>query len=415
MDFFKTLLVMLKRWYVALPVFAVTVGAAGAVYAAMPLHYESSGVIVLTSPSSGPTSVTDKVNGQTNPLLAFETSLSISASIVIQSINTPEVVKSLGADKPDHTFVLTGGSDGGPFITVKTESASEEGARQLAIQVLDRVKAELAKRQQALNAPVSTFIGVDDVVPPTKPEPLRGGKLRGAAVALVLGLVASLAAVYGLETIKARRRKRDEDLDDADGAEDTADEPVEDEPRVEPTRRAEPEARPATGSLPKVTRTPQPLREEPRQPVTNSERTQVLRPAKVEPGNQSAPNGRPIPAQANGKPVNGAAKPATGAPTKNAAPVAGPATTKVPPVAAPAKSAQPGQASQPSTPVKAGQVQGNLGKTGQAPAKTPGTPVAPPANGKPPARRSGNWPGEEYREPPTVRVKPAQTPPEPRG
>ncbi|RLK60577.1 capsular polysaccharide biosynthesis protein [Actinokineospora cianjurensis] len=336
MDFFKTLLLMLKRWYIALPVFAVTVGAAGGAYVAIPLHYESVGTMVLTSPAGGATSVTDKVPGQTNPLLAFETSLTISAAIVIQSINTPEVVKSLGGDSPDHKFVLTGGGDGGPFITVKTESASEPGARELAVKVLDRVKAELAKRQQALNAPPSTFIGVDDVVPPTKPEPLRGGKLRGAAVALVLGLAASLTVVYFLET--RRERKRLKDNPDEDEFDDDLD-PEDD--RGEPARPARREPEPPRQNLPPVTRTPQPLGS------SASERTQMLRPAQVEPGTTSTPNGRP----ANGAPTTGT-------------------------------------------------------KSGQLPA--PGS-----ASNRRPGQ--GNRSPEEYREPPTVRVKPAQAPQEPRG
>ncbi|MGQ0839388.1 hypothetical protein [Actinokineospora sp.] len=348
MDFWKTLLVLLKRWYVALPVFAVSLGAAGAVYAAMPMHYESTGVLVLTSPASGPTSVADKVNGQTNPLLAFESSLAISASIVIQSINTPEVVKALGADKPDHTFVLSGGAEGGPFISVKTESASEEGSRELVVQVLDRVKAELTKRQEALRAPASTFIGVDDVVPPTKPEPLRGGKLRAAGVALVLGLAASLAAVFGVESYQSRRRKRD------------ADEPDDDEPRpTKDTGEKRPDPEPET-RVP--TSSPLPVRGAQRAPV--AERAHRVR--QVEPQTNGQPvkatNGQPQ-AAANGTPVNGTAK--TGTP-----------------------------------------------KTGTLPT----TPNGTTPNGKAPAGgRPANWPADEWREPPTLRIKPAQTPPDQRG
>lgn len=222
MDFWKTLLVLLRRWYVALPVFVITVGAAGGVYLTTPMVYQSTGLLVLTSPSSGPTSVKDKETGQTNPLLAFDSSLAISASIVIQTINTPVVVKELGADKPEHTFELSGGNEGGPFISVTTESESEPGARELAVQVLDRVRAELTKRQETLGAAPSTFIGVTEIVAPTEPEALKGGKLRAAGVAMVLGFSACLGAVFGLESYQTRKRRRDEP-----DAEETTPEPVE--------------------------------------------------------------------------------------------------------------------------------------------------------------------------------------------
>lgn len=279
MDFWKTLLVLLRRWYVALPVFVVSVGAAGGVYLATPMHYQSTGVLVLTSPASGPTSVANAQPGQTNPLLAFESSLAISASIVIQSINTTEVVKELGADKPEHTFELTGGAEGGPFISVKTESASEEGSRALAITVLDRVRQELTKRQEALKAAPSTFIGVDEVVPPTEPEPLRGGKLRSAGVALVLGFAASLGAVFAYESFSTRKRREAGD-DDEPGDEP---EPKQPAPRQPEPTRAEPEA--ARPEPPAPPQRPAP----PRPPVSSAERTQRVRPAQV---------GQPVPVSA---------------------------------------------------------------------------------------------------------------------
>ncbi|MDQ3402187.1 MAG: hypothetical protein M3548_02180 [Actinomycetota bacterium] len=318
MDFWKTLLVLLKRWYVTLPVFVVSVGAAGAVYASMPMHYESTGVIVLTSPSSGPTSNTAQLGDvQTNPLLAFESSLAISASIVIQSINTPEVVKELVGDKPDHVFVLSGGAEGGPFISVATESASEEGSRELVVQVLDRVKAELSKRQEELKAPASTFIGVDDVVPPTEPQPLVGGKLRAGGIALVLGLVASLTAVFAFESFKSRRRKQDPPQDKPDD--------------LDGEGEAKPVARPATRQAP--ARVEQPVRTSGELPIAPPLRT---------------PADNPNPVRANGQ-------------------------------------------------------RGGKAPTGSG-----------MVNGKN-ANAQASWPAEEWHEPPTVRMKPAQTPPDQRG
>ncbi|GGS21590.1 hypothetical protein [Actinokineospora fastidiosa] len=247
MDFWKTLLVLLKRWYVALPVFVITVGAAGGVYLTTPMVYQSTGLLVLTSPSSGPTSIEDKETGQTNPLLAFDSSLAISASIVIQTINTPVVVKELGADKPEHTFELSGGNEGGPFISVVTESESEPGARELAVQVLDRVRAELTKRQEDLGAAPSTFIGVNEIVAPTEPEALTGGKLRAAGVAMVLGFSACLGAVFGLESFQNRKRGKDEP-DDAVETTPAPVEPVRPAPRhtMERTQRIRP-IQPANG------------------------------------------------------------------------------------------------------------------------------------------------------------------------
>ncbi|WP_156758086.1 YveK family protein [Actinokineospora pegani] len=325
MDFWKTLLVLLKRWYVAVPVFVVSLGLAAGVYAATPMHYESTGTLVLTAPTSGPTQVQDKDSGQTNPLLAFQSSLSISALIVVQSINTPEVVKGLGADKSDHKFLLAGGSDTGPFISVTAESADEEGSRRLVTTVLDLVRSELTKRQEALGAAPETFIRVDDVVPPTEPEPMRGGKLRAGGVALVLGLIASLATVYGVESYQTRKRPDEADEDTA--ADEPTPEPTGGDPAPAPTRGPEhrapvergpdPRALPARGDVPPVRRVlPGEPRQTPSPPATP-----------VATGQQ--------PAQAPGPTTPAAAKPpVAGAPPvngKSPAPSAAPVNGKAAP------------------------------------------------------------------------------------
>jgi hypothetical protein len=421
MDFWKTLLVLLKRWYVALPVFAISIGAAGGVYASMPMHYESTGVIVLTSPSSGPTKAAIGDAGQTNPLLAFESSLAISASIVIQSINTPEVVKEMGADTPDHAFVLTGGAEGGPFISVKTESISEDGSRELAIQVLDRVRAELVKRQEALKAPVSTFIGVDDVVLPTKPEPLRGGKLRAAAAAMVLGLTASLGSVYGFESFKTRRRRNDDDDDLIDDFDDDFDDV---EPEPEPVRAPSPPADHTTRVRPvsrPATAVPHPM------PARAQGIPAGAHPKDVEPAKPNgvavaaAPRGGPVRHPVNGNPSNG--KPANGKPA-NGKPQNGSPVNGVPAKGGPVRGdAVRGDA------VRGDAVRGDAargdaarGDAARGDAARGDVVVSGPSNGKPPVRSDAAagvlpngkpWPDHEYREPPTLRMKPPQTTPEP--
>jgi hypothetical protein len=206
MDFIKTLLVLLKRWYVALPVFVITVGAASLVYASVPVRYASNGTVVLTAPTAGASSGQSSAErGQTNPLLAFDSSLSITASIIIQSMGTPQVAAQLGADKAN-TFEVSSGELGGPFIVVKTESASAQRAQAMVQQVVDRVRSELDARQKTLKAPPSTFIKADQVVPASVPEKLLGGKMRAAGAALALGLFASLGSAFGIESVLARRR-----------------------------------------------------------------------------------------------------------------------------------------------------------------------------------------------------------------
>lgn len=224
MDFWKTVLVLLRRWYVAVPAFVVSIGAAAIMFSSVPVRYASSGTAVLTAPTAGASSQAAAERGETNPLLAFDSSLSITASIVIQSMNTPAVADQIGADKLN-TFEISSGELGGPFIVVKTESASKETAKAMVNSVIERVRQELEARQNTLKAPPSTFIKLDPVVPATEPETLMGGKMRAAGAALALGLFASLGSAFALESFMQAKRRRTKKAADAEP--EPTDEPVE--------------------------------------------------------------------------------------------------------------------------------------------------------------------------------------------
>lgn len=207
MDFWKTILVLLRRWYVAVPVLLLSLGSAAAIYASVPLRYESHGITVLTSSAVDPDDSAGVGQEIANPMLAFYPGLEVSAAIITQSLNTEtyltELVGSSGAD-------LVELSSNGGFITVTTESTAEERPQLLVTAVLQRVDQELIARQNALGAPPSTFIAATSVVAPTEPKPLIGSKVRAAGVALILGLAASLGSAYMLESVLDGRRHRAE-------------------------------------------------------------------------------------------------------------------------------------------------------------------------------------------------------------
>ncbi len=206
MDFWKTILVLLRRWYVAVPVLLLSLGSAATIYASVPVRYQSHGVIVFTSPVSGPSDSASADQGDTNPLLAFDPSLEVAASIIAQSLNTPVYLEELLGPGGEDSVEIS--NKGGPFIAINAESADAQRAQALVTTVLERVGAALKTRQSELHAPPSTFIVVNPVVAPTAPEPQIGGKIRAAGAALVLGLAASLGSAYTVESIREGRRRR---------------------------------------------------------------------------------------------------------------------------------------------------------------------------------------------------------------
>lgn len=218
MDFWKTIGRLLRRLYVGPPVIMISIAAAALGSYLVPLQYESSALIVLTTPTSGGTVSRDpdKPNGVTNPLLQFNDGLLTTAAILIQSLNTPDAQHSLGApqDGPSKLTIDDGRSNpdllgtNGPFIYLHAESLSATEARALVVRAEQRIRSDLIKRQVALNAPRSTFIAVVDVVLPSPAAPLVTNKLQIGGIVLAGGIALGMTLAYAIDRLRMSRRAR---------------------------------------------------------------------------------------------------------------------------------------------------------------------------------------------------------------
>lgn len=224
MDFWRTLQVLVRRWYVVLPAFLATLGGAAGIYLSTPDYYVSHSVLVLTTPLTGGSQPEEEKRNTDviNPLLNFEHGLSISTSILIQALGNPEVVSSLGATPSGPIrYTVSNGSTNpellttGPFLFIQGESQTAADARAIVRRVVERAEVELAARQDALDVPRSTYISLNEVVPPTTPVAERGSRSRAMAVALGLGLGMSLWTAYAVDSVAAARRARRRDLEGA--------------------------------------------------------------------------------------------------------------------------------------------------------------------------------------------------------
>jgi hypothetical protein len=221
MDFWSTIQVVFRRWYVALPAFLLSILLAAAVYGSVKRVYVSGSVLVLTQPLTGSSQPADvaKPRDLMNPLLNFDRGLSTSAAILIQALSTPEAASELGAPPGTDTwFAVSNGSTNpellitGPFIFITGNSSSKAGATDIVRKVEARAQVELANRQKEVQAPASTYITAVEVVAPTTGEAAGGSRIRSAAAAGALAMLASLAATFGFESVtQARRRRRERD------------------------------------------------------------------------------------------------------------------------------------------------------------------------------------------------------------
>ncbi|GII02350.1 hypothetical protein [Planobispora takensis] len=237
MDFWRTAVVVFRRWYVTFPAFLVGLAAAYGAYLTVPTTYTSYAVMVVTIPTTG-----NGVSGDpeqpllyTNPLANFDHGLSMTAGLLIQALSAPGVAAEIGLDPsgPTGYKVSNGASNpelliSGPFVFIEGESTTPQAAQDVIRKVMERARVELVKRQGVVGAPRRTYLTMTDVVKPTPPEAKRGSKLRAAGATLAVSAVLSLCAAFAAESFataraeRARRRENGGDGGDGGDAEDRA-------------------------------------------------------------------------------------------------------------------------------------------------------------------------------------------------
>ncbi|KOX24740.1 hypothetical protein ADK67_17170 [Saccharothrix sp. NRRL B-16348] len=215
MDFWGAVRTLRRRWYIALPAAVTAVAVAAGVFLSIPTRYQSSGVMVFTSPSAGGSfseNISPEDAVRVNPLLSFDGSLTTTAQIISQILADPKTRKeSLGLDKEStENFTAAGGGMGGPFLFVTADGSTPEAAERLVTTVMEFATKELDEQQTALKAPASTFITSQVIVNPTEAEAQIGGKVRYAGAAFVLLMLLTTAATFGGDSVLNHLRRRRE-------------------------------------------------------------------------------------------------------------------------------------------------------------------------------------------------------------
>ncbi|NUT44041.1 MAG: hypothetical protein HOV86_29005 [Thermoactinospora sp.] len=217
MDFWATATILFKRWYVTVPAFLLTIGVALGVFAVAPKTFVSSSALVLTLPVTGGSVPSDPrfPNPRTNPLVSFDQGLSMTSSILIQALTTPEMAAKVGAPiGGDVTLKVTSGGTNPelmpatPFIVITCEAPTAELAHGIVVKVTALAQKELRARQQQVKAPPTTYVTATVVIPPTAPDEKKGSRMRSAVVTGALAFFMSLFAVFAAESFARHRRTR---------------------------------------------------------------------------------------------------------------------------------------------------------------------------------------------------------------
>jgi hypothetical protein len=193
-DFWSSVKVLAKRWYIVAAGLALTLAAALGVNFLISPSYTATGSVVLSVPPNLPERAESL-----NPYLAYG-NLEVAAKVVASAMNQPSVVREQRRQGASGSFVVDLDPErSSPIITVDSRAATAPAAIRTVEVVTAGVQQQLADRQKALGAPQNTWITATTVVVPEEANRAIGSRLRAISAVVVLGSIATLSLAFAVE------------------------------------------------------------------------------------------------------------------------------------------------------------------------------------------------------------------------
>jgi hypothetical protein len=165
MDLLSILVVMVRRWYVSLPVLLVTFVAAVYLQASSEPRYEARGSVLLTEPQLDPSGLPASV---------------VTTSHLIDRVEAGEAATAIGEAGGD--FVIRGGDDGFEVVAI---AASAEEAQSAARSIQDQLVAAVEDLQVEAEIPQDERLRVSAVSPVAATEQQTNGAFQATGTVFI--------------------------------------------------------------------------------------------------------------------------------------------------------------------------------------------------------------------------------------
>jgi len=245
---------LVVKWYLTIPGLLISLAMAGVTFSVVPPLYSSSGVAVLVQPKQPGASLA-------NPLLGFDSGLTTTAAIMIQSLDAPTVAPRVSVSDRSSFHVknasdaTTGDVGVQPFIYINTQSPIADDSAAMVSRLIELARQDLADRQQTLRVRPTNYIRLETVVQPTKPKYLVGTQVAVSGAAFLVGIVVTIGLVLLGERFNVGRRREPDSVlpEDARHQQQAPWPPASDIPALsEPALAASPALVPSSASSPLV-------------------------------------------------------------------------------------------------------------------------------------------------------------------
>lgn len=202
MDLLDSFRILLRRWWLTLPLLAITLTGLVAGVVMVPWKYKSEATVVLLS-----SRLQAKQTGG-NPWLAFDSSLTVTAEVLGREIMDGRTADALRRQGNTAGYKVGIAADStGPVLVVEVEGPNREVTQNTLNAVLKLIPARLDDIQNQGAVVSYARIRPDTVSASSRPQLVVKDKIRTLLMGLFAGLVVTIGVPLFAESLAVRRRR----------------------------------------------------------------------------------------------------------------------------------------------------------------------------------------------------------------
>ncbi len=222
MEFWTSVRVIVRRWYLVVPCLLLTLVLGGyLVHTAKPAYKATGSVLLSGSGRAARPATTPSTVAAVNPYANMDQSQ--LAYLVSQAASSSIISDQMATAGATSTFSVVS-MPNEPAMTVSTTAETPESALRSYRTLITLLNAELGRRQLAVGAPSNTFVGVQNWTIPTAATPQNAAKVKALILVVGVGLLLTLGLTFLVDALLANgvpwSRSSEEEPDEAEAATD---------------------------------------------------------------------------------------------------------------------------------------------------------------------------------------------------
>jgi capsular polysaccharide biosynthesis protein len=202
MDFGEMFRLLLRRWFIAVPLLLITLVGTAGTYKAWPTKYQ--GQVQLTLLSSR--SVASAQGNAGNPYLDFTPAMDSVVDLIARNLSSDQSASQLQALGVTYPYTAGIASNAqGPFLAITVTGRKPAVIMQQLPIIVKFAQQRLAEIQRASSAPKNSLIQLILIAPPNSPTKVLKTKIEIVAAVFVIGLICSFLFTFIANNILSRR------------------------------------------------------------------------------------------------------------------------------------------------------------------------------------------------------------------